>query len=102
MIVNRIGDTVFGICFWPPPPAGIGPTPAVGIIVSGDPLALDSGLPIAGLGDTVIFPCGTAIIMGGTPMELNSGKPTSILGTTVIGPMVQAVTVVGDPLNISV
>jgi len=101
MIVTRIGDTAFGTCFWPPPPAGPGPQPATGIVISGDPMNLNSGMPTSGLGDTVVFPCGTAIIMTGMPRDLNSGKPVSTLGASVVGPIVQAMVVSGDPMNLS-
>jgi len=98
MIVTRIGDTAIGICFWPLP---IGPQPATGIVVSGDPMNLNGGVPTSGLGDTVVFPCGTAIIMSGIPKDLTRGLPTSSLGANVVGPIVQATIVSGDPMNLS-
>jgi len=101
MIVTRIGDTAFGICFWPPPPAGPGPQPATGIVVSGDPVSLESGPPISRTGDMVAFPCGIGIIATGTTNELNSGLPTSTLGSTVVGPIIQAMITTGAPNNLS-
>jgi uncharacterized Zn-binding protein involved in type VI secretion len=98
MLVTRIGDTAFGTCFWPPP---VGPQPATGIVVSGDSMELNSGMPTARLGDTVIFPCGSAMIMTGSSNNLPSGMPVSNLGATVIGPLVQAMVISGDPMNIS-
>jgi uncharacterized Zn-binding protein involved in type VI secretion len=101
MIVTRIGDSAFGTCFWPPPTAGPGPLPATGIVVTGDPMELNSGMPTSRIGDTLVFPCGTAMIMSGAVMDLATGMPTSNLGAMVVGPMVQAVITSGDPLNIS-
>ena len=98
MLASKIGDSAFGICFWPPPPAGPGPLPSVGIVVSGDPLSLNAGMPTSRIGDMVIFPCGMSLIMSGATMDLSSGLPTANLGATVVGPMVQATIVSGDPL----
>jgi len=97
MIVTRIGDIAFGTCFWPL----IGPQPAVGIVISGDPMELNSGMPTSGIGDMVVFPCCMGIIVVGTPQDLVSGKPTSTLGSTVIGPIVQAMIATGDPMDLS-
>jgi len=101
MLTTRIGDTAFGICFWPPPPVGPGPLPSIGIVVSGNPLELNSGLPTSSLGDIVVFPCGMGIIAGGSVQDLNAGLPTSNLMKPVIGPLVQASIVSGDPLKLT-
>lgn len=88
MIVARIGDTVSGIMMYPPPPAGPGPIPGVGIITGGDPNNLSGGLPVARIGDTVMFPIGPAFITTGTPNELSTAPPVARVGDSVIGPLV--------------
>jgi len=102
MLVTRIGDLAFGICFWPPPPAGPGPLPAVGIVITGKPTILDGGLPISTIGDSVVFPCGIAMITGGSPMELSTGMPTCVLGTPVIGPLSFGSIITGNPTHLTV
>lgn len=100
MLQTRIGDIAFGICFWPPPPAGPGPLPSTGIVVSGFGNMLSSGLPASSMGDIVMFPCGTSLIMGGLPTKLNP-MPASTLGAPVLGPLVQAMIVSGDPMSLN-
>ena len=94
----RLGDTAFGTCFWPPP---VGPQPAVGIIISGNPQELSGGLPVAGVSDMVAFPCGIGLIMAGAPTDMNL-FPQSSVGAPISGPMVQAVTTSGNPQDLSI
>jgi len=101
MITTRIGDMAFGICYYPPPPFGPGPTPSVGIVSSGDPNNLSGGLPTSALGDIVIFPCGVGIIVSGITNSLTSGVPTSSLGSSVVGPIFQGNIVSGDTNNLN-
>jgi len=95
MIVARIGDPVNGICMWPPPPSGPGPLPGVGIITSGNPQELSGGMPVARIGDMVVFPIGPAFITSGTPQDISAGMPIARAGDIVIGPLVTAGIIVG-------
>jgi len=101
MIKVRIGDVAMGICFWPPPPAGPGPLPSVGIISTGNPMDLSGGFPTAGIADIAIFPCGPALIMMPIPMDI-SLMPRATLGASVVGPICQSVVVTGNPMDISI
>lgn len=102
MIVARIGDMVSGIMMYPPPPAGPGPIPGVGIIVGGDPLNMSGGTPVARIGDTVIFPIGPAFIVSGTPNDLSTALPVARLGDMVVGPLVtNGIITTGNPTDIS-
>ncbi len=102
MTVARIGDSVMGTCMWPVPPAGPGPLPCTGIITGGDPQNMSGGMPVARIGDTVVFPIGPAFIMTGTPNELSTAPPVARLGDTVIGPLVTAgIITMGDPNHMS-
>lgn len=79
-MIARLGDIVVGTCITP-----VGPVPAIGIISSGGS-ALEQGLPIARLGDIVMFPCGSSIIMSGSISYLEQGLPVARLGDIVQGP----------------
>lgn len=80
MILARVGDTVIGICQTPD-----GPVPATGIITSGSPRALESGMPFARVGDTVTWPCGVSVIVSGSPLYLEGGLPQARVGDQVVG-----------------
>lgn len=80
MILARVGDTVIGTC---PSPNGV--IPAVGIITMGSPRALETGLPIARIGDIVTFPCGASTIVTGGSRYLEGGLPVARIGDTVSG-----------------
>ena len=80
MILARVGDIVVGIC-----PSPNGPVPATGIITSGSPRALESGMPFARIGDIVTFPCGVSVIATGAPRYLEAGLPVARIGDTVTG-----------------
>lgn len=80
MLFARIGDSVIGTCLCSTPPY-----PDVGIISTGDPLHLDTGQPVARIGDTAIFSCGTAIITTGTALDISSGQPVARTGDMVSG-----------------
>jgi len=101
MIKTRIGDIATGICFWPPPPAGPGPLPATGIVVSGNPMDLSGGLPTAGLGDIVLWPCGPGMITIGNPTNI-SMLPRSTLGAPVTGGISQGIISTGNPMDLSI
>lgn len=80
MIFARIGDSVIGTCVCSTPPY-----PDVGIIATGDPLHIDAGQPVARIGDTAIFSCGSAIISSGTAMDISCGQPVARTGDVVTG-----------------
>jgi uncharacterized Zn-binding protein involved in type VI secretion len=65
----RINDIALGVCICTPEPF-----PATGIIITGDPMHLIEGMPSAGLGDIVVFPCGTSVITTSKTQSINSGK----------------------------
>lgn len=80
MILARVGDTVVGVC-----PSPSGPVPAVGVISSGSPRALETSTPIARVGDIVTFPCGVSTIVTGAPRYLEAGTPVARIGDAVAG-----------------
>jgi len=94
MLTIRIGDIAAGIC--PCPPAMC---PAVGVVATGNMMNIDTGMPIARLGDMVMFPCGSFIIMIGTPMDIEAGLPASTIGTSCVGAGTGIVTT-GNPTHI--
>lgn len=94
MILSRVGDIVVGICNWPD-----GPKPATGIITSGSPRALESGMPVARITDIVMWPCGTSVIVTGSPRHLEGGLPVARIGDTVTGIGVGTITT-GSPRHL--
>lgn len=80
MVLARVGDTVVGICYTPD-----GPKPAVGIITSGSPRSVESGMPFSRLGDVVTWPCGASIISTGSSRMVETGVPVARLGDHVVG-----------------
>ena len=95
MLIARMSDTVVGICTCANPPY-----PDVGVIIQGDFLHLDMGLPVARMGDTVTFSCGTSVIMTGTFLDLSAGQPVARMGDTVTG--CGNGTIIAKSMNISV
>lgn len=94
----RIGDVVVGTCIWPPP---VGPTPAVGIVSTGDPTDLSAGMPSSGMGDIVIWPCGAGIIAAALPNDITM-QPRANLGMPVLGGNNYGVLSSGNPTDISI
>lgn len=84
MQLTKMGDLVVGTCLCVPTPPG--PFPAVGVVSVALPMTFDSGIPIAGLGNIAIFPCGTATIVGpGSVSFMVGGIVASKTGDSVVG-----------------
>lgn len=80
MIMAKVGDTVVGTCICSTPPY-----PDIGIIAVGDPTQIDTGRPIARVGDSVIFSCGTSVIVSGSFTDFAAGQPAAKVGDSVQG-----------------
>lgn len=80
MLVARIGDCVVGTCVCSSPPY-----PDIGVISTGDPMHIDYGSPVARIGDSVTFSCGSSVIVMGTPMDISGGTPVARIGDSVVG-----------------
>lgn len=80
MIMAKVGDTVVGTCVCAYPPY-----PDIGIIAAGDPTQIDTGLPIARVGDTVVFSCGTSVIVSGSFTDFSTGQMAAKVGDSVQG-----------------
>ena len=98
MLKVRIGDISVGTCIWPPP---IGPQPAVGIVSSGAPNDLSSGVPTAGLGDVVVWPCGVGMITGALPNNITL-QPRANIGMPTTGSNNFGILSTGNPTDISI
>lgn len=97
MNIAKVGDIVPGICYCVPTPPG--PYPDIGVIVSGDPLHIDTGSPVARVGDLVMFSCGSSTIVSGSPLFLSGVQPVARSSDTVVGCGVG--TVIGSSISIS-
>lgn len=80
MLVARIGDCVIGTCVCANPPY-----PDIGVISTGDMMHIDYGSPVARIGDTVTFSCGTSVIVSGTPTDISWGPTMARIGDSVTG-----------------
>lgn len=80
MLVARIGDCVIGTCVCAYPPY-----PDIGVISTGDMMHIDYGSPVARIGDTVTFSCGTSVIVSGTPTDISWGPTMARIGDSVTG-----------------
>ena len=94
----RIGDVVIGTCIWPLP---VGPQPAVGIVSTGSPADLSAGMPSAGLGDIVVWPCGAGVIAAALPNDI-SLAPRANVGMPTVGANNFGILSSGNPTDISI
>lgn len=84
MIVAKVGDVAPGMCVCVPVPPG--PFPATGVVTTGSPLFLTSGMPIAVAGlSIVMYPCGTSMVVPSSVSLLIAGVSAAEMGNTVIG-----------------
>lgn len=95
MIMAKVGDTVVGTCTCSSPPY-----PDIGIIASGDPTQIDTGTPIARVGDSVIFSCGASVIVSGSFTDFSTGSSAAKVGDTVQGCGQGVITAAGLNLTI--
>ena len=96
MLTVRIGDVALGMC--PCPPAMC---PSVGIVATGSFTNFDSGLPLARLGDIVMFPCGSFIISMGLPTDIEELLPATTIGAPCVGAG-SGLIVTGNPTHIQI
>jgi uncharacterized Zn-binding protein involved in type VI secretion len=80
MNLGLVSSIAFGTCTCTPIPY-----PAVGLVISGSPLYMENGLPVATVGSVLIFPCGSSIITTGSVMEFSTGLPVALTGSVVVG-----------------
>lgn len=80
MNLGLVGSTAFGTCI-----CATNPYPAVGIVISGSPLYMENGLPVATVGSVLVFPCGSSVITTGSVMEFSTGLPVALTGSVVVG-----------------
>lgn len=80
MNLGLVNSTAFGTCVCSP-----NPYPAVGLVISGSPLYMENGLPVATVGSVLIFPCGSSVITTGSVMEFSTGLPVALTGSVVVG-----------------
>jgi len=80
MLAVRIGDVAVGTCVCPPTIC-----PVSGIVASGSFQYLEGMMPLARMGDVVIFPCGAFVIAGGSFTTIELGLPAAQLGSPCIG-----------------
>ena len=52
---------------------------------SGDTVHIDSGMPVARVSDIVTFSCGTGVIISGTPTDISTGLMVARTGDQVTG-----------------
>ena len=94
MLFAKVGDTVVGTCICSYPPY-----PDIGIIAYGDPMHIECGMPVARVGDTAIFSCGSGVIVSGSFFDISAGQPVARTGDTTQGCGVG--TIVSSSINIT-
>jgi len=81
---TKVGSIAIGTCVCVVPP--VTPFPATGVVVNGHQQFLDTGIPVATAGlSLVMFPCGTSTIIPALSVFLLAGPPVSSPGDTTVG-----------------
>lgn len=80
MNLGIVGSIAPGTCVCAPIPY-----PDVGVVMSGSPMNIEEGSPVARMGDIVMYSCGISVIMSGSFYEIEGGMAVSTTGSVVTG-----------------
>ena len=75
-----VGSIAPGTCVCSPIPY-----PDIGVVMSGSPMRVEEGMPVATVGSLVMYSCGVSVIMSGSFMEFENGMPVAMTSSLVSG-----------------